>query len=213
MTRTLVLNANPKPQSLCRAMAERYAAAAAARHEVQLLHLSDLDFEPNLAQGYDSDSSLEPDLQAFQVQLQWMEHLVIVTPVWWGGVPARFKGLLDRTLLPDFAFRYDAGKTWPEQLLRGRSSELIVTLDTPAWWYRWGRAGRSTPSYSGRCSGSSAFAIVAPVTSARSSSPIRPRGSDGCARWISWPRDLQGSTDLFAPPSCCLQTGQARREE
>ena len=137
MTRTLVLNANPKPQSLCRAMAERYAEAAAARHEVQLLHLSDLDFEPNLAQGYDSGSSLEPDLQAFQAQLQWMEHLVIVTPLWWGGVPARFKGLLDRTLLPDFAFRYDAGKTWPEQLLRGRSSELIVTLDTPAWWYRW----------------------------------------------------------------------------
>lgn len=137
MIRTLVLNANPKSDSLCRAMAERYAATAALSHDVQLLHLGDLDFDPNLATGYEAAQPLEPDLKAFQAQLQWMEHFVIVTPVWWGGIPARFKGLLDRTLLPDFAFRYDAGKTWPEQLLRGRSSELIVTLDTPAWWYRW----------------------------------------------------------------------------
>lgn len=137
MTRTLVLNANPKPTSLCRAMAERYADKAGERADVRLLHISDLRFESNLAAGYESEQPLEPDLQDFQAQLIWAEHLVVVTPVWWGGAPARLKGLLDRTLLPGFAFRYDAGKTLPEKLLCGRTSELLVTLDTPIWWYRW----------------------------------------------------------------------------
>lgn len=137
MKRTLVINANPKPESLCRAMAERYATKASANREVQVLHIGELDFEPNLVQGYDSEQALEPDLQRFQSLIRWADHLVIVTPVWWGGIPAQFKGLLDRTLLPGFAFRYQPGKMIPEKLLPGRTAEILVTLDTPPFWYRW----------------------------------------------------------------------------
>ena len=137
MKRTLIINANPKPESLCRAMAERYAAKAREQREVRVLHLGELRFDPNLPQGYDSDQPLEPDLLAFQKHLSWAQHLVIVTPVWWGGIPAQLKGLFDRALLPGYAFRYLPVKMIPEKLLPGRTAEILVTLDTPPFWYRW----------------------------------------------------------------------------
>lgn len=136
--RILVLNANPKPASLSQALAERYAeAAATAGHTVQLVHLHALRFEPDLRGGYASRQALEPDLRQLQRQILEAEHLVFAYPVWWGSVPALFKGLLDRLLLPGFAFRYDGSKSLPEQLLKGRSARLLVCLDTPAWYFRW----------------------------------------------------------------------------
>lgn len=136
--RILVLNANPKPASLSQALAEHYAEAArAAGHTVQLVHLHALRFEPDLRGGYAGQQALEPDLQQLQQQILEAEHLVFAYPVWWGSVPALFKGLLDRLLLPGFAYRYDGRKSLPEQLLKGRSARLLVCLDTPAWYFRW----------------------------------------------------------------------------
>lgn len=65
------------------------------------------------------------------------EHLTWVFPIWWGGIPALMKGFLDRVLLPGFAFKYRPGKAFPEQLLKGRTAHLMVTMDTPPWYYRW----------------------------------------------------------------------------
>src|SRR5690606_25646079 len=80
---------------------------------------------------------LEPDLLEAQRQIHWAEHLVFVYPVWWGGLPALLKGFLDRVLLPGFAFKYrDQGTGW-EQLLSGRTADLLVTLDHAPWYFRW----------------------------------------------------------------------------
>ncbi|NPU93803.1 MAG: flavodoxin family protein [Gammaproteobacteria bacterium] len=134
--RILILNGNPKPDSLCAGLAAAYGAAAATNHQVRPVALAQLGFESDLNAGYDRDQPLEPDLQAFQRDLLWAEHLVLVAPVWWGGVPARLKGLIDRTFLPGFAFRYEKGQVWPTQLLKGRTATLLLTLDTPPWYYR-----------------------------------------------------------------------------
>lgn len=136
--RILVLNANPKPASLSQALAERYAQAARqAGHWVELVHLHALDFNPNLARGFEGEQALEPALQRLQAQIEQAEHLVWAYPVWWGSVPALLKGLLDRLLLPGFAFRYEKGQAFPKRLLRGRSARLLVCMDTPAWYFRW----------------------------------------------------------------------------
>jgi len=136
--RILVLNANPKPASLSQALAERYAQAARqAGHTVELVHLHQLDFNPNLALGFEGEQALEPALQRLQGQIEQAEHLVWAYPVWWGSVPALLKGLLDRLLLPGFAFRYEKGQALPQRLLRGRSARLLVCMDTPAWYFRW----------------------------------------------------------------------------
>ncbi|RQO59879.1 NADPH:quinone reductase [Paucibacter sp. KBW04] len=134
----LIINANPKPYSLCRALADRYAQGAEqAGHRVEQVDLRELNFALNLSQGYVGAQDLEPDLQALQAQILQAQHLVWVYPVWWGSMPALLKGLLDRLLLPGFAFRYAKGQVLPDRLLKGRSARLLVCMDTPAWYFRW----------------------------------------------------------------------------
>ncbi|WP_375750602.1 NAD(P)H-dependent oxidoreductase [Vibrio sp. HN007] len=133
----LIINANPKSKSLCKSLSETYAKAVEGQNQVRVIHLHDLEFKINLEEGYDQNIPLEEDLELFQQHLAWSQHIVIISPVWWGSMPAKFKGLIDRTFLSGFAFKYEKGKTIPKKLLKGRTSEMIITLDTPPLWYRW----------------------------------------------------------------------------
>ena len=132
MYRVLVIDAHPRDDSFCLALATAAAAGAeAALHEVRTLVLRDMDFDLN-----HRGQELEPCLVQSRKELIWAEHLIIVHPVWWGSMPALLKGWLDRILLPGFAFteREDGG--W-KGLLEGRSATIISTLDTPLWVYRY----------------------------------------------------------------------------
>jgi len=136
--RVLVILGHPSTDSFCAALAERYVETAiGAGQDVRVLHLAALCFDPVLHEGYKQIQPLEPDLLKAQADITWAEHLVLVFPVWWGGVPALLKGFLDRILLPGFAFSYRKGKAFPEKLLLGRSAYLLVTMDTPPWYYKW----------------------------------------------------------------------------
>ncbi|WP_462168898.1 NAD(P)H-dependent oxidoreductase [Pseudoalteromonas lipolytica] len=137
MKRILVINANPKLTSLCKSLAEQYAAVAIKKHDVKHVNIGDLNFEINLAESYDKVIDLEPCLANLQEKILWSEHIVIVSPVWWGTMPAKFKGAIDRVFLPGFSFKYVEGKSIPKKLLKGRTSELLITLDTPAFWYKY----------------------------------------------------------------------------
>jgi len=132
----LVLNGNPKTDSLSRALSERYVAAAKAEHDVHQLNIAEMDFDPDLKEGYAKIQPLESDLQTFQAELKWADHWVLVAPTWWGGPPAKLKGLFDRTLVPGFGFKYRPDSLLPERLLSGRSARLILTMDTPIWYDR-----------------------------------------------------------------------------
>lgn len=133
--RVLILAANPKKDSFVSHLAQTYANSAKKQHDVKLLNLSDMAFDVDLSDGYENNHSMEDSLKSFQNALEWCEHLVIVTPIWWGSLPAKLKGLIDRTLLPGFAFQYEEGKLMPEQLLKGRTARIVMTMDTPPWYY------------------------------------------------------------------------------
>jgi 1,4-dihydroxy-2-naphthoate octaprenyltransferase len=47
------------------------------------------------------------------------------------------KGFLDRVLTPGFAFEEREGGNGWKKLLTGKSAQLITTMDTPLWVYRW----------------------------------------------------------------------------
>ncbi|MFD1342182.1 NAD(P)H-dependent oxidoreductase [Litorisediminicola beolgyonensis] len=136
----LVLDGHPAATSLSRHLTESYAETArSAEHEVALRHLSDLTFDMDFEHSHYRDAKpLEPDLQDIMDQLVWADHFVLVTPLWWGGLPAKLKALFDRAFLPGLAF--DTRKTnWmgmPAPLLSGRTAQLIVTADTPGWFQR-----------------------------------------------------------------------------
>ncbi len=137
MSEILVINGNPKRSSLCKGLAESYVQGSVdAGCDVKIIHISELDFEINLKEGYDKNQTLEDDLETLQTSILESSHIVIVSPTWWGTIPAKLKGLFDRVFLPGFAFEYKEGKSLPEKLLRGKTSRLIVTMDTPVWYYR-----------------------------------------------------------------------------
>ena len=136
--RTLVILGHPSRSSFCSALTDTYMHAAKnAGHEVRALRLGDLAFDPILHNGYSQVQPLEHDLVSAQSDILWATHLTFVFPVWWGGIPALLKGFIDRTFLSGFAFKYRPGKAFPDKLLAGRTAHLLVTLDTPAWYYRW----------------------------------------------------------------------------
>lgn len=136
--RVLVILGHPSSNSYGSALAEAYTEAARqAGHDVWLLRLDRLQFDPILHDGYHRVQPLEPDLRAAQDAILWAEHLSFVYPVWWGSVPALLKGFLDRVFLPGFAFRYQANSSVPNQLLKGRSAHILMTMDTSPLYFRW----------------------------------------------------------------------------
>lgn len=134
----LLVLGHPDTASLCGALAGAYGEGArAAGSEVRELQPGDMKFDPVLWHGYNRPQELEADLVRARELVLWADHLVFVYPNWWGTMPARLKGFFDRVFLPGFAFRYRAGSAFWDRLLSGRTAHLIVTMDTPPWYYRW----------------------------------------------------------------------------
>ncbi|MDZ4087192.1 MAG: NAD(P)H-dependent oxidoreductase [Tabrizicola sp.] len=143
--RILVVDLHPARLSLSAALAQAYRdGAQAAGHEVRIARLSEMSFDPDFGHaGFRNAPALEPDLEAFREDLLWAEHVVLITPMWWGGLPAKAKGLFDRTLLPGFAFDPRQRRMGlPIPLLSGRTAHFMLTSDTPSWafWLMYGQA-------------------------------------------------------------------------
>ncbi|NTW69418.1 MAG: NAD(P)H-dependent oxidoreductase [Chlorobiaceae bacterium] len=135
--RILVILGHPAKESFCGALADAYVLGArTAGNEVQLLNPGTLSFDSILHNGYNSIQPLEPDLVSAQEAIKWAEHLVFVYPVWWGAMPALLKGFIDRIFLPGFAFKFRDGSAMWDRLLSNRSAHLLVTMDTPLWYYK-----------------------------------------------------------------------------
>jgi NAD(P)H dehydrogenase (quinone) len=134
----VVILGHPDSTSYCASLAQSYVATATAKgHTVKLFELGQARFDPILHHGYNQRQELEPDLVEIREAIVWASHIVFVYPIWWGAIPALLKGFFDRTFLPGFAFRYRENSIWWDRLLAGRSAHLIVTMDTPPWYYRW----------------------------------------------------------------------------
>lgn len=128
MFSTLVIDGHPDPDSLTAAIARGYAEA---HGNARLLALRDLRFDPHMRFGYRKRMEIEPDLQDARDALHLARRIVVVSPMWWGSVPAVLKGFFDRALLPKQEYVYPA-RGLPRGLLRGRSGRLFLLADTPA---------------------------------------------------------------------------------
>lgn len=139
--RIYVLNGHPAESSLNRTLAEAYAdAARRAGHDVRLTHLHDLDFDSDFGfGGYANTKPLEAGLEQVLEDNAWSQHMVLTTPMWWGGLPAKLKGLFDRAFLPGRTFntRETNWMGMPKPMLSGRTGRVIMTSDTPGWFMRW----------------------------------------------------------------------------
>jgi NAD(P)H dehydrogenase (quinone) len=132
----LIINGHPDKESYCTQLAEKYKKGAeSSGADCILVNLIDLKFNPNLQFGYRQRTVLEPDLLIIQQDILDSDHLVFVYPTWWGTYPALLKGFIDRVFLPKFAFKPRENSLFWSKLLKGKSARLIVTMDTPKWYY------------------------------------------------------------------------------
>jgi putative NADPH-quinone reductase len=138
--RILVLQGHPDATHphLCHALADAYVAGAeAAGHEVRRLDIATLDFPLLRSKAEWDEGPLPTGLAAAQADIGWAEHLVLLFPLWLGGMPALMKGFLEQVARPGFAMsRFTEGEL-PKKLLAGRSARVVVTMGMPALVYRW----------------------------------------------------------------------------
>lgn len=136
MKKILIINGHPDKESFCFSLAVSYKKGAdLAGADCELVNLIDLEFNSILIYGYRQKFALEPDLLEIQQDILDADHLVFVYPNWWGTYPALLKGFIDRVFLPNFAFKYRENSPFWDKLLKGKSARLIVTMDTPKWYY------------------------------------------------------------------------------
>jgi putative NADPH-quinone reductase len=136
MKKLLLIQAHPDPESYCQALGESYLTGIGQNAEIRTINIRDLEFNPNLKYGYRKRTELEPDLLAAWEKIKWADHITIIHPLWWGGLPAMAKGFFDRLFLPGFAYQKEENSMirW-QKLLKGRTGRIIVTMDQPAWYY------------------------------------------------------------------------------
>ena len=140
MTRRIaIIQGHPDPRGnhFGHALAEAYAQAAeAAGHEVRRVGIAKLDF-PLLRTKKEFEKGKPPEsVRAAQETIRWADHLVILYPLWLGGMPALLKAFLEQVFRHGFAMTTE-GRGWPKKLLKGKSARIVVTMGMPAFFYRW----------------------------------------------------------------------------
>ncbi len=140
MTRIVIIQGHPASgrRHFCHALADAYAQGAAeGGHEVRVVSVADLDF-PLLRSKVDWEGAAPPTAIAeAQQALAWAEHLVIIYPLWLGGMPALLKGFMEQAFRPAFMTGGGGPKASWKTALRGRSSRIVITMGMPGFAYRW----------------------------------------------------------------------------
>lgn len=134
----LLVLGHPSKKSFNKALLDAYQDGAEKSGAIcKTIYIGDLHFDVNLADGYKTGKAekMEVDLVEAQQLFQWADHVVMAFPNWWGAMPAVAKGFIDRLFLPGFAFKNHSGKNFPEKLLAGKSLRVLVTMDTPKFWF------------------------------------------------------------------------------
>ncbi len=182
MKKILIINGHPDEKSFCNSLAQSYKNGAdSSGADCKLANLYDLKFNPILNYGYRLITELEPDLLKMQQEILNADHLVLVYPNWWGTYPALLKGFIDRVFLPGFAFKYLEKSPLPAKLLIGKTARLIVTMDTPSWYYF--LVNRS-PGHNSMKIGVLGFSGIKPVKIS-SFSPLRSSGEKKRKMWLA----------------------------
>ncbi len=141
MKKILVIKSHPKKDSFCNALAKKYVAGVnKSGNEVKILNLRDLNLEKFIKYEHKKNPKLSTDLLGAQKLIAWSNHLVFVYPTWWATPPALLKVFFEILFHPGFAYKYKKptgiALKW-DKLLENKSARIIVTMDSPPWYYKW----------------------------------------------------------------------------
>jgi NAD(P)H dehydrogenase (quinone) len=135
--RHLIVYAHPNPKSFNHAIMETLAGESrAAGQEVRIRDLYEIGFDPVLKP---SDFELiqagkvAADVKTEQEHIEWADIVSFIHPIWWAGLPAIFKGYIDRVFT--FGFAYKIGEDCIKGLLNDKKALIINTTGAPEEMY------------------------------------------------------------------------------
>ena len=137
--RILIINGHPDnaPERFCTALAEAYATGAqSAGHLLRRLDVAELHLPPIGSRAEFEEEAPPPGAEEAQAAIVWAEHIVIIHPLWLGGVPATLKAFFEQVFRYGFALPRPSENERMSGLLKGRSARLIVTMGMPSLIYR-----------------------------------------------------------------------------
>lgn len=138
MARIAIIVGNPRQGTFSEALANAYREGAeAAGHDVESFVLSKMTFDPILHAGFSKPQPLEPDLLAAQRAIGAADHVVMIFPLWFGCLPALFKGFIERVFQPGFAITGNIKDGTYRAMLNRKSARIIITMGMPGLIYRW----------------------------------------------------------------------------
>lgn len=185
MGRVVIIVGHTRRETFCEALGEAYKSGAeAGGHEARLFVTSRLDFDPILHEAFEAVQPLEPDLAAARDALQGADHVVLIFPLWLGDVPAILKGFIERVLQPDLVEPSKTGRF--VKIFKGKTAQVIVTMATPSWAYRWWFGAPALKTLRLHVLG---FLGVAPVRSTVFGN-IRNVSAETRARWLDEVREM-----------------------
>jgi NAD(P)H dehydrogenase (quinone) len=129
----LIVYSHPNPKSFCHAIFETVTETLkSSGHEIVIRDLYNLNFDPILkASDFVAmqTGKITNDIKEEQNYIIWSDIMTMIHPVWWTGLPAMFKGYIDRVYSHGFA--YAIGEKGLEQLLTGKKVIIFNTQGTP----------------------------------------------------------------------------------
>lgn len=132
MSNILVIQGHPDPSKdrLCHAIANAYQdAGRTAGHDVEMIVLSEHTV-PFLRSKAEWESPRPPDFAIEgQAAIRKADHIVLVYPLWMGGMPAMLKAWIEQIFRRAFVFQ-DNLDTWKPSLI-GKSARVMITTGKP----------------------------------------------------------------------------------
>ena len=130
----LIIYAHPNHQSFNEAILKQVLTGISKEHTVKTLDLYAEGFDPMLRfdeHNQRRDLAKVNEMAAYRELITWVDKLIFIFPIWWGGMPAILKGFIDRVFVAGFAYSYK--KVGLEGRLRGRSAWIVTTHNTPSF--------------------------------------------------------------------------------
>ena len=139
MKKTFIITAHPSTQGFTHKIAENYKLSVEENGwTAEIMNLYEeqnaqpfLKFE-DIKKDFPSDTEV---INRVHQKITDADELVIVSPIWWGQVPAIMKNFIDTNFSTWFAFKYEKG--WKIQwLLKWKTAKVFLTCDAPAFIYK-----------------------------------------------------------------------------
>lgn len=181
----LIVLGHPTAGSFNSSLAEAYAEGVrAAGASATVLDVAKLEFDWKADPR--SMAILEPDILDAQSKIRSADHVAWVYPLWWGAAPAVLKSFIDRVFITGFAMQYQSGKAMPNRLLTGKTSRILITMDSPSWWHAlmYKRSGTTWLRWATLWFSGFKVAKTWEVTGVRESTPEKRAG------WLNRAREL-----------------------